>query len=158
RRRIDLEPERVEGLALGIVDRARFRLGALGARASATELAHHVEWIDRNLAALEPVGRTVDAHFPGRAVAGDGILLVARDGLLAHAGEVIVRLVILAHVLEAELPILALAHPAFRRAMGSAIGAAGPIASRHLGARARLFDGLHPDPVEQWRVEFHDRT
>ena len=44
-------------------------------------------------------------------MAGDGILLVLEDGVIAHAGEVIVGVVVLAHVLEAEAPILVLAQP-----------------------------------------------
>src|SRR3954452_20535680 len=49
RLRIDLEPQRVEGLALGIAHLPRFLSGFLcvGASASAPELAQHVERIVR---------------------------------------------------------------------------------------------------------------
>ena len=60
-------------------------------------------------AAAEPVDAAVEAHLPGRPVAGDGVLLVARDRIVAHAGEIIVGMVVLAHVLEAEAPVLVLA-------------------------------------------------
>ena len=49
----------------------------------------------------------VDAHGPGRAVADDRILLVGRHGGVRHAGEIIVRGVVFAHVVEAEAPISA---------------------------------------------------
>ena len=57
--RVDLEPERVERLALGIADRARLRRRpARRARARAgAELAQHVERIGRALRAREAVGR-----------------------------------------------------------------------------------------------------
>src|SRR5580693_1950615 len=38
------------------------------------------------------------AQFPGRAMAGDRILLVFGDSVLAHAGEEIVGVVVFAHV------------------------------------------------------------
>src|SRR5208282_2189221 len=47
------------------------------------------------------------AHFPGRAVAGDVVLLILGDRVLAHPGEEIVRIVVFADVFEAEPPIFA---------------------------------------------------
>ena len=44
----------------------------------------------------------VDADRPGRAMAGDGLLLVARDLAVRKAGEIIVALVVFLDVLEAE--------------------------------------------------------
>ncbi len=58
-----------------------------------------------------PPGRLPDAHFPGRAMAGDGLLLISRDRIVAHAGEEIVRLVVFAHVRQTEAPIFLLSQP-----------------------------------------------
>ena len=91
-------------------------------------------------------------HFPGRTVAGDRVLLIFRDRVVAHAGEEIVRIVVFAHVLEAELPILAGAQPAFRRAVRRRRGAVRPLASRKLRAAAAVLVGLDPDPIKERRV------
>ena len=51
RGRVDLQPERVERLALGIANRAGFRRGPLGARPRpAPEFAQHLERIARSAA------------------------------------------------------------------------------------------------------------
>ena len=63
-------------------------------------------------------------------MAGDGVLLVARDRVVAHAGEIIVGMIVLAHVLEAEAPVFALAQPPLRRAVRRLAGAARPLANR----------------------------
>src|SRR5262249_24210169 len=77
-----------------------------------------------------------------------------RDGIFAHAGEKIVRIIIFTDMLEAELPVFAGAQPAFRRAMGRRRFASGPLAAWELIAQAVRF-GLNPDPVEQWGICSH---
>src|SRR5262249_16108189 len=116
---------------------------------------------DRERIVSRPVGvpehscRTAGAlaadrtHLPGRTVTGQRLLLVFGDGIFAHAGEKIVRIIIFTDMLEAELPVFAGAQPAFRRAMGRRRFASGPLAAWELIAQAVLF-GLNPDPVEQW--------
>src|SRR5262249_34070930 len=54
-------------------------------------------------------GAAVHAHLPGGAMPDDRILRVAGDVVGAHPGKEIVRVVVLAHVIEAEPPVLALA-------------------------------------------------
>src|SRR5690606_22820264 len=54
------------------------------------------------------LGGLVDADRPGRAVAGDRFLLVARNLAVREAGEVIVALVVRLDVFEAEHEILPL--------------------------------------------------
>src|SRR5690242_19791456 len=89
-------------------------------------------------------------------MAGHGVLLVTRDGVVAHAGEVVVGAVVLAHVLQAETPVLVLAQSPLRRAMRRLAGAAGPLAGRQRADRLALLVGLHPYAIEERRVEFHD--
>src|SRR4029077_11799143 len=138
-------------LALGIANSSRLRCWPLdaGARTGA-QFAQHLERIARSIR-VEPVGAAIEAHPPGRSVAGHGILLVARDRVLAHAREVIIGMIVLAHVLEAEAPVLVLAQPPFGGAVRRLAVAAGPLANRHRPGRLALLLGLDPDPVEQRR-------
>src|SRR5437763_10415793 len=106
---------------------------------------------------MEPVNTAVESHLPGRAMPGHGVLLVTRDGILTHPGKIVVGMVVFSHVLEAEPPILPLAQPALRRAVGRLKVAARPLANRRLTARPAILLGLDPDAVEQRRVEFNDR-
>src|SRR5260370_37553481 len=53
----------------------------------------------------------VHPHLPGRTMADDGFLLIPDNVLGAHAGEEIVRMVVLADMIEAKPPIFALAQP-----------------------------------------------
>ena len=84
----------------------------------------------------------------------DRVLLVAGDVVGAHAGEEIVRVVVLAHVIEAEPPIFALAQTPLGRAMGRRRLAARPLAGRALRAQPTVLVGLHPDAVEQGESYF----
>src|SRR2546423_10372505 len=100
---------------------------------------------------MEPVHTTVEPHLPGRAMSGDCIFLVPRDRVVAHAGEVIVRMIVFAHVLETELPVFPLAQPALRGAVRRLKVAARPLANRRLTAWAAILFGLDPDAIEQRR-------
>ena len=71
----DFEAELIQRLALGVAHGAR-RLGLLGLRRRAAELAEHVERIARGVGAELGPGMIAGAHLPGRAMAGDGVLLV----------------------------------------------------------------------------------
>ena len=87
-------------------------------------------------------------------MADDCVLLVGRDGIVRHAGEIIVGGVVLAHMREAEAPELPLA-PA---ALGRAVDAGQPTADlvADLRGLARLVAGRpDPDPIEERRVEVH---
>src|SRR6202047_220560 len=100
----------------------------------------------------------IHAHFPGRAMTGDRILLVFGDRIVAHPGEEIVRVVVLAHMAEAEPPMLVLALPALGGAVRGGGIAAWPFASRQIAAQPAILVGLYPDAVEQWRVGLHAGT
>src|SRR5207253_1399031 len=65
-------------------------------------------------------------------------------------------MVVLAHMLEAEAPIFALAQPSLGCSMGRRAGAAGPLAAGPIGARPAVLTRLDPDAVENGRVEFHN--
>ena len=81
-------------------------------------------------------------------MAGHCILLIARDRVLAHSGKVVVGAVVLAHVLQAETPVLVLTQPPLGRAMRRLAGAARPLARRHGAGRLALLLGLYPDAIE----------
>ena len=69
-------------------------------------------------------------------MAGQRILLVARDGVGVHTLEEIVVLVVFADVIETEMEILTRILAAFRRAVRALVRAARPLA--HGGFLARL--------------------
>src|SRR3954467_7681287 len=149
RLRIDLESQRVEGLALRVAHLPRLLRGFLcvGASAATPEFAQHVKRIVRR-ARCEIVDATVEAHLPGRPMAGHCILLIARDRVLAHSGKVVVGAVVLAHMHQAETPVLVLTQPPLGRAMRRLAGAARPLAGRYGAGRLALLLGLYPDAIE----------
>src|SRR5215467_2567139 len=163
---VGLEPEGVQRLALGIAHRAALRLLPRVGRARPTaELAEHAERIVGALVAEEPARARLagslaahHAHLPGRAMAGDRVLLIARDRVLAHAGEKIVGVIVLAHMIETEPPVLALLRAPLRRPVRRRVGAARPFAGRHGIAQPAILVGLDANSVEQGRVELHDRS
>ena len=69
-------------------------------------------------------------HFPGRAVAGHGIFLEIGDFCVVHAVEIVVRLVVLPDMVNAEMEKLAIMAAALGRAMGPWLFAALPLARR----------------------------
>src|ERR1043166_9543741 len=154
----------MQRFALGVAHHAPFGRGALAAGPPRphAQLVEKTERI-RGAAAVrtEPVATVrlapVHPHFPSRAVTGNGLLLIARDRVIAHSGEKIVGLVVFANVLQAEAPIFALTQPAFRRAMRRALVASRPVAARAVGAHAPILAGLDPDTVEQGRTDLHGR-
>src|SRR5271169_4746156 len=154
--------ERFERAALGIEYLARlgrgFRLrGAAGA--GLAEQRKRV--VGRKIGAAEalrhaPGALAADrAHLPGWPVAGQRILLVFRDRVVAHAGEKIVRTVVFADMFEAEPPIFSGAFTALRGAMRCRRVASGPVAAGKLRAQAAILVRLHPDSIEQRRVVTH---
>src|SRR5437588_681648 len=152
RGRIDLQSQRIERLALGVAHRARLRRRTLHSRTRpSSELTHHLERIVRAVR-VEPVYPAIEAHLPSRAMAGDGILLIPRDCVLAHAGEIVVGMVVFAHMLEAEAPVFPLAQSPLWRAVRRLKIAAWPLAHRRLPTRPAILLGLDPDPIEQRRV------
>jgi hypothetical protein len=82
-------------------------------------------------------------------MAGDGILLIFGDVVGAHPGEEIVRVVVLAHVAEAETPVFFLLVTPLGRAVGRRPLAPRPFAGRMRGAQPTVHVGLDADSVEQ---------
>src|ERR1700726_1170368 len=165
-RRIGAETHHLKRLALGVEDFSGFDLG-LGAgagprppAAAAVELAEHAEGIDGTFevglgAALALLGAGVGAHLPGRTMAGQRILLVARDRVRIHAGEEIIGLVIFADVIETEVPVFLVVGPALGRAVRPLVLALRPFAHRGFFPRGRLLlraqlVGLDADRVEEF--------
>src|SRR5262245_26882928 len=96
-------------------------------------------------------------HFPCRAVAGERVLLVGHYGRIAHAREEIVRLVVFAHMIETEAPVVLFAAAAFGCAVRRLFLATMPLAARRTGLRTAVLLRLDADAIKKRRVEFHDR-
>src|SRR5271165_5377544 len=86
---------------------------------------------------------------------GHRLLLIFRDGVVAHPGEEIVRLIVITHMIEAESPVFAFTQPPLWRAMACRGAAARPVARRAVGAHPAILAGLDTDAIEYGRVEFH---
>src|ERR1700692_1842630 len=165
-RRISAEAPHLQRLVLGVEDFSGSDLGlsaGAGARppaAAAVELAEHAEGIDGTFeiglgAALALLGAGVGAHLPGWTMAGQRILLVARDCIRIHALEEIIGLVVFPDVIETEGPGLLVVSPALGRAVRALVLAFRPFA--HDGGLARLrlllrtqLVGLDADGVEEF--------
>src|SRR5882757_9781144 len=142
----DIQTQFAQRLALSIADGAR-RLGLLGLRAGA-EFAKHIERVARRISAEFGAGMIAGAHLPGRAMSRDGVLLILEDRVIAHAGEVIVGVVVLADVLDAETPMLVLARPSFGRPMRCRVGTALPVAARPVWPRTAILTGFDANAIE----------
>ena len=83
---------------------------------------------------------------------GEGVLLVLGDGVVVHAGEEIVGMVVLAHVGEAEPPVFILACRV-PWARDAAPAPCSPATRRPdaVLAQPAILVGLDPDAVEQRR-------
>src|SRR5690606_33062906 len=116
---------------------ARALAGAVLAE-HAVRIAHAVVVAGRARALLRKIGSRsrmrIRAHSPCRAMPGQRFLLETGDLRIGDAGKIIEALVVLAHMVEAEFEIFALAHAPDRRAVGAGFVAAVPLADR----RARL--------------------
>src|SRR5580704_1378545 len=146
-RRIRAQPHHLQRLALGVEDLPGLDLGLAGRAArtrppaaAAVEFREHAERIGGGFeiglrAALALLGAGIGAHLPGRAMAGQRILLVARDRIGIHAGEEIIGLVVFADVIETEVPVLLVVGPALGRAVRPLVLAFRPFA--HGGGLAR---------------------
>ena len=83
------------------------------------------------------------------------VLLVGLDIRIAHALEVIVGGIELAHVREAKEVVLALATPTLGRAVLAGRLAAAPLTDGAALIHALIVGRLHADAIEVFRVEFH---
>src|SRR5262249_8466288 len=97
----------------------------------------------------------VDADEPGRTVSDDIVLLMLGDLLVGHAGKIIVRLVVLPHMLEAEAVIFTLVPTALRRGVKTRLREALPVAGGAVVFEQAILVGFDAQPVEEFRVELH---
>jgi hypothetical protein len=88
-------------------------------------------------------------------MAGKIGLLMPRHLFVRHAGEIIVGLVVLAHMLEAIAVILTFLPAALRRRIESQLDAILPITGGRGFVHQPVVFRLHPQAVEKFRVEFH---
>src|SRR6185437_8402777 len=98
------------------------------------------------------------SHLPGGAVTGERVLLERHHGRIAHACKEIVRLVVFAHVIEAEAPIILFAAAALGCAVCGLFLAPMPLAAGPADLRTAVLLRLDADAIKKRRVEFHDRT
>ena len=157
------EAHHLQRLALGVHHFSGFDLGLApwsGAPAAATvELGEHAERVGGALhilgGLLALLAGGVGAHLPGRAMAGQRILLVARDGVGIHALEEIVVLVVFADVIETEVKVFPRILPPLWRAVRALVRAARPFAHGGFFARLRLLlraqlVGLDANGIEEF--------
>ncbi len=88
-------------------------------------------------------------------MSGRVVLLVLGDVFVGETREIIVGLVVLAHVVEAEAMILALVPAALRSRIKSRLLAAFRLALRTHVAQDAVLVGLDAQAVEEFRVELH---
>src|SRR5262245_52498744 len=150
---VRLQAEHVERLALGVahqtaVGRAALRMGACGPC-----LLEQTERIVREKLPTRIVRSAsrvfaVHADFPGRTMAGDRLLLITGDRILAHSGKKIVGMIVFAYMVETKPPIFALAQASLGGAMGSILMTIRPIAN-WIGSLRAVLRRLHADAIEQ---------
>src|SRR5262249_2023976 len=128
--------------------------------APSADFLEHAERVDRPVrpSRIEPGTPTAGPHLPGRPMARNGVLLITRNGVVAHPSEEIVGMVVLAHMFQAEAPIFMFPSTPLRRPMGGGIAASGPFARRTLRPQPAVVVGLDPDAIVDGRIEFHDLT
>src|SRR6202049_1977995 len=107
------------------------------------------------LGAAAGPARGILPELPGWPMAGDRVLLIGLDRRIRHAGKVVVGLVVHAHVVEAVAPVLAFVAATLGSAVGRRLAAARPVAIGRGAPAWRILVGLHPDAVEDGRVELH---
>src|ERR1700691_3643991 len=157
---IGFNSEHVERTALGIEDFA-----ALGSRPRMPVDADPRDQIERVFrretlgaevggtpaVAAAPATAAADRpHFPGRTMPGEVLFLIFGDGVIAHAGEKVVGVVVFADVFETELPVFAGAQAPFRRAMRRRRVALRPLAPRQICGAAAIAVRLDADSIKQW--------
>ncbi len=97
-----------------------------------------------------------DSHGPCRAMADDRLFLETSDGIIAHAIEIIVTIIVLAHMVHAEAEIFPLTHAPHWCAVITRLRAAGMVAARLDGSRGVIGRRLHADAVKYARIQVHD--
>jgi hypothetical protein len=155
RRRL-LQSESVQGLALSIEDGSPpFRLGASPVRARCAELTQDIERIRRSPAFIKKPANSSfrtfltahRSHTPSRQVSREGVLLISRHRVIAHAGEVIIGLVVFADMGETEFPVFVFPIAPFRRAVACLLSTVRPVAARPFGLQPAVLGRLDPDAI-----------
>lgn len=88
-------------------------------------------------------------------MSGQRILVIGRDRLFLHAGEIIVGLVVFAHVVDAERVKQAFRTAAFRCLVRACVFASRPLAGRRFLTQYAFGVRLDPDAIENLGVGFH---
>jgi len=111
----------------------------------------------RRLGGRRPGCFGIDPHLPGRPVASQRVLLEVLHLAVVHAVEVVVGGVVLAHVIDAEHEVLAVATPPFRRAVRAGVVAALPLTVGQIVMRALLGNPLGTDAnaIEVFGLQLH---
>src|SRR3990170_2328053 len=154
--------ELAQALPLEALKRPLWRPGCLGGSA----IGEHPERIVGGEAVGEAAGARavaratvarpgIDADEPGRTVPGRVVLLVLDHLFVGETGKIIIPLVVLAHMVEAEAMILALLAAALGRGVEARLLAPLPFASRTGIAQQAVLVRLDAQAVEEFRVELH---
>src|SRR3546814_30208 len=100
----------------------------------------------------------VDADRPCRTMAGDGLLLVARNLAIGKPGKVVVALVVFLHMLEAEQEELAFGIAPDRRTMGARPLAPVPLACGGLDLSLLRSLSARPNAIEIFGIQDRKST
>ena len=142
-----IQPQGVKRLSFGIADAAGGLAGDGGILAQHGEGVAHACIVaiaaGGGLFSRPVGGPAIFAQFPSGAVAGAGVFLPIQHRAFGHAVEVIIGLVVVFHVVEAKMHILAFHAPALGCLMQARLAAFGPFAygvalGLALGAPSRL--------------------
>src|SRR5262245_42612030 len=152
-----LEIELAQALPLGALERplGRAGLGLGGALREQSERVAGGETVSKAPAPLALAGLSItrpgiDPERPGRAVAGDGAFLVLADRLARGASKVVVCLVGVGHMVEAEAVMLPLEPSRLGRRVEAGLLAVGPVARRIGVAKEPVLVGLDPQAIEEF--------
>lgn len=100
--------------------------------------------------------RSVFAHLPSRPMTDHRVFLVGKDRGIAHSSEIIVRLVIFPHVIDAELPETAFFVAALRRPVRPRFQTSRMLATRRLRFGASpAASRRYADLVIEFRLGVH---
>src|SRR5262245_15432986 len=143
----DFQPQRVQGLPLGIADRSGLGLRLLFRTQSLAKQAERIS-VAAKSAHIRPNRSLAGSHLPGRTMSRERILLVGHHRRVAHSGEKIVGMVVFAHVIETKTPIVLLAPAPFGRTMRRFFLAPVPFAVGTAGFRATILFRFDADTVK----------
>src|SRR5215510_9082590 len=146
--RADFQPQRVQGFSLSVADRSSFSAGLLFSAHSFAKQTERIS-VTAKRPHIRPNRSLAGSHFPGRTMSGEGVLLVSHHRRVAHSGEKIVGLVVLAHVIQTKTPIILLTSAPFGGAVRRFFLAPVPFAVGTTGFRAAILFRFDADTVKE---------